>query len=209
MRHQLVRITMLLSLMCTLAGCGGSDSGRIITIGTYAPVSAGSTWSYIRSDNGAQTQTITANSQNRITKEVIDSTAGKSVATISISNNAQYLSSIDLYDTTGALVATKSYTPAPGQLFFPASNLPGTHITQTVQVTTQPANTTSTQNVDITVEGFETVTVPAGIFTNALKIRTVITPGATYDSWFALNVGLVRQDVNGANLINLTSFSIK
>lgn len=195
---------LLFALALGLAGCGNDGGGS----STYLPVTVGSTWTYNRSDNGIQTQKITANANNQATREVVDTTTGKSVATITISNNAYYLASIDLYDTVGVFTATKTYSPSPGQLFLPSSTAPGAHEAQTVQVATQPANTTASLSVDVTVLGVETITVPAGTFNNALKIQTTIA-GTTFTSWFAVNVGMIRQDVSNVTSVELASYSIK
>jgi len=184
-----------------LAGCG-SDGGR--TQNTYLPVTVDSTWSY---NNGARTEKITATTNNRITREVVTRT-GKSVAIETILNNAVYLASRETYDTSGNKTATITYNPAPGMLFVPASATPGIHETQTVHITTQPANTTSSLTQDITVVGLENITTPAGTFSNALKIQTVIN-NTTYLSWFGLNVGMIRQDVNNTTTLELNAYSIK
>jgi hypothetical protein len=210
-----VRMTCLLGLLLTvafgMAGCGSGDGWTGIVpaqTGTYLPVTVGSTWSYKRSDNVTQSQKITGNINNQVTREVVDTTTGKSVATISISNNAFYLARIDLYDAVGTIITSKTYSPSPGQLFFPSSTLPGTHETQTVQINTQPANITLSQSIDVTVVGFENISVPAGTFSNALKVQTIISPNTVYTSWFALNVGMIRQDLNNEKIVELTSYNI-
>lgn len=202
--NSILVVGFIAAMMSGLAGCG--DSGG--TVSHYDPISVGSTWTYHRSDNGTRTQTNTAVANNQVTREVDDTTTGKSVATITISNNAYYLSSLVLSNTAGVYMATKTYSPAPGQLFLSANTAVGSHETQTVQVTTQPANTTATVTLDMTVAGYETVTVPAGTFVNALKTETVI-GATTITSWFALNVGMIRQDVNNVTSVELTSYSIK
>lgn len=192
------------AMVLGLAGCG--DSSGVVLL--YDPVSVGSTWIYNRSDNGIRTQTNVAGANNQATREVNDSATGKSVATITISNNAYYLSNLILYDTAGVYTATKTYSPSPGQLFLLAATAVGSHETQTVLVTTQPANTTATVSLDMTVAGYENITVPAGTFANALKTQTVI-GSTTISSWFALNVGMIRQDVNNVTSVVLASYSIK
>lgn len=208
MRTSIIKSLGLLVLVASgLAGCGSDNGGPSTQAGAYLPVTVGSTWSYSRSDNGTQTQQITGKSNDQVTREVIDTTTGRSIATINISSNAFYLSSINIYDTGGNITATKTYSPSPGQLFVPSSTTPGTHITQTVQINTQPANTNVSSSIDVTVIGFENITVPAGTFNNALKIQTIILPN-TYTSWFALNVGMIRQDVNNQKNVELTSYNI-
>ena len=76
-------------------------------------------------------------------------------------------------------------------------------------ITTQPANTNASLTIDVTVLGFENIAVPAGTFSNALKIQTTISPGTTYTSWFAFNVGMIRQDLNNVKAVELTSYNIK
>lgn len=206
MRKNMIKfLGLFAAALFGMAGCGDNNGGDSAM---YDPVSLGSTWTYNRSDNGIQTQTITAASNNQATREVNDTTTGKSVATITISNNAYYLSSLVLYNTAGVYTATKTYSPAPGQLFLPAATTPGSHETQTVQVTTQPANTTTTVSLEMTVLGYESITVAAGTFADALKVQTVI-GSTTFTSWFARNVGMIRQDVNNAKKVELTSYSIK
>jgi len=195
-------VGLFLVLTTGLAGCGGEVGGT--NNGTYLPVTVDSTWTY---NNGARTEKITANANNQITREVVTST-GKSVAIETVSNNAFYLASVKLYDTAGLNTATKTYSPLPGMLFVPSSTTPGYHETQTVQINTQPSNTNSSLSQDVTVIGFETITVPAGTFSNALKIQTAIA-NTTYLSWFALNVGMIRQDVNNTTAFALTTYDIK
>lgn len=204
MRKNLFNVVAGLFVVMTLglAGCGSDGGGT--QNNTYLPVTVDSAWSY---NNGARTEKITATTNNQITREVVTGT-GKSVAVETVGNNAFYLTSRETYDTSGNKTATITYNPAPGMLFIPSSTTPGTHETQTVQITAQPANTTSSLTQDITVVGFENITTPAGTFSNALKIQTVI-DNKTYQSWFALHVGMIRQDVNNTTAFELTSYSIK
>jgi hypothetical protein len=206
------------------AGCGGGGGSGGATSGgnsgttdtatqtnTYLPVSLGSTWTYnyySGSTSSTKTQKITANANNQITQENNDTSSGKSVDIINISNGAYYLESITKYDATGIMTSKKIYTPAPGQWFFPASIAIGTKQSQTVQINSQPTNTNSTISFDMTVVGTAAITVPAGTFNNALKIETTL-QGITYTSWFAQNVGLIRQDFNGTKSFELVSYSIK
>lgn len=199
---------LFMAVVLGLAGCGSAGSKTALG-SAYLPVTPGSTWTYSRSDGGTQTQTVTGNANNQVTREVIDSTSGKSVASITVSNNALYLGSMNIYDANGSIVMTKTYSPTPGQLFIPSSVTPGTHEAQTVQINTQPGNTNSSLSLEVTVVGTEPVTVPAGTFSDALKIQTVITSGPTYTSWFALQVGMIRQDVNNVKAVELTSYTIK
>lgn len=200
-----VLVGLLLIVAFGLAGCGSDGNGTQNS--TYLPVTAGSTWKFINADSTVRTETIMANINNRVTREVITA-SGKSIATEVVSNNASYLASREIYDAAGSYTSTKAYSPAPGMLFIPSSIIPGTHETQTVQINTLPADTNSSLSQDVTVVGFETITVPAGTFNNALKIQTIIS-GKVYISWFGLNVGMIRQDIENAKAFELTSFSIK
>lgn len=209
MGRSLLHVVGILAVMLFgLAGCGG-DGGGNTTVSTYTPVTAGTTWSYSRSDNGTRTEKILANSNNQVTREVVDSTTGRSVATELNSNKAAYLATVDLYNAAGSISATKTYSPSPGMLFVPSSTTPGSHETQNVQINTMPTNTNTSLSTDISVVGVETITVPAGTFENTLKIQTTILPSTTYTTWFAINVGMIRQDVNTVKSIELTSYSIK
>jgi hypothetical protein len=195
----------IFALVIGLTGCG-SDGG-VTPYVTYLPVTVGSTWKYINSDSSIRTETITARTNNQATREVVTAT-GKSIATEIITGNGFYLASRDTYDITGSYTATKTYSPSPGMLFLPASTTPGTHETQTVQIHTMPADTSASLTEDITVIDSETISVPAGTFVNSLKIQTVIS-NTTYLSWFALNVGMIRQDVNNTKMFELAEYSIK
>lgn len=206
-----VLVGLLLLGIFGLAGCGSDDNNSNNTVpknNTYLPVTVGSTWKYTNnSDGSVRTETITANTNNRVTREVITAT-GKTIATEILSNRASYLSKREIYDVPGNMISTKSYSPEPGMLFLPSSTTAGAHETQTVQINTLPANTDSSLSQDITVVGFETITVPAGTFSNALKIQTIIA-SREYLSWFALNVGIIRQDIDNVKAFELTSFSVK
>lgn len=201
-------VALLAVLVFGLAGCGNEDGGSAADP-TYTPVTVESSWSYSRSNGGVRTEKIVARTNNQVTREVNDSITGKSVASEVISSNAMFLARVDILGADGAIAVTKTYGPSPGMLFVPSSATPGTRETQAVQITTQPANTQTSLSTDITVDGVETITVPAGIFSNALKIQTVISPGPTYTTWFAANVGMIRQDVNGVKSLELTSYTIK
>jgi hypothetical protein len=206
MRRNLCNVLVgwLLVVTLGLAGCGSDSSGTQNI--TYLPVTVGSTWQFTNSDSTIRVETITANTNNRVTREV-NSASGKSIATEVISNNASYLVSREVYDAGGNYTATKIYTPAPGMLFLPSSTTPGTNETQTVQIITLPANTNSSLSQDVTVIGFETITVPAGTFSNTMKIQTIVS-GKVYLSRFALNVGMIRQDIDDIKAFELTSYNI-
>ena len=67
--------------------------------------------------------------------------------------------------------------------------------------------------VDITVDGYESVTVPAGTFSNALKL-TRYTAYGTSTEWYADSVGFVKSvepaDLPFPSFIQeLTSYTIK
>ncbi|MEI6206115.1 MAG: hypothetical protein WCP20_04980 [Desulfuromonadales bacterium] len=204
MRNNLFNVVavFLSAMTLVLTGCGSDGGGT--QNGTYLPVTVNSTWTY---NSGARTEKITANTNNQITREVVTST-GKSVATETVSSNAFYLTGRETYDTAGTKTNSITYGPMPGMLFVPSSTAPGYHETQTVQISVQPANTTSSLTQNITVVGFETISVPAGTFSNTLKIETAIS-NTTYLSWFALNIGMIRQDVNNITAFELTAYSIK
>jgi hypothetical protein len=55
--------------------------------------------------------------------------------------------------------------------------------------------------VDITVDGVESVTVPAGTFSNALKLMYIHTlSGATFTEtqWYADGVGLIKVTITSS-----------
>ncbi len=89
--------------------------------------------------------------------------------------------------------AVTSYSYAPPLLIFPADTTPGATASSTSTVTSGASVYTTTRA--LTVDGVETVTVPAGTFL-ALKVTTIITssnaPSVHNLAWWAPVVGRVK-----------------
>ncbi len=95
-----------------------------------------------------------------------------------------------LYSATGSL--TSSFAYSPPALLLPPDIFPGATASRTSTVS--PGVATQTRN--LTVNGVESVTVPAGTF-SALKVTTLIAfsnaPSSVFIAWYAPGVGRVKS----------------
>jgi hypothetical protein len=109
-----------------------------------------------------------------------------------LTGGALFQASTTSYSDAGAVLSTTSYSP-PG-LIFPADTTPGATASSTSTASSGGATFTVTRA--LTVNGIESVTVPAGTF-SALKVTTYITQSnaapAYFVAWWAPGVGRVKS----------------
>jgi hypothetical protein len=180
------RYGVLVSLAIAV-GCGGGGGA---TAG-YFPMNLGATWSYAVTPTAgtAATETMqnTAGSSSTLTK------------THTPSNGPTYTNSF-LVDSSGVFVTGTTYpasqtTFSPPCLLLPSNTTPGFSTSTTSIETLQGStNATYTATCAVTIDGVETVTVPAGTF-SALKFTRLLTINgvSTYNvRWHAPGVGAVK-----------------
>jgi DUF3108-like len=208
MRGNKIFQAVLLVALFVLAACGsgGNNSG---TTTNYSPKTTGSTWTYLATNNTQTfdiTQIITQSSSTAYSLKSGDSSYH--LFDFELISNGIWGETKDTWYTEGTAQYTATYTP-PVPLEPSAWNI-GTHDTGTITSTLNSAGTQQTESYhyDITVVGFESVTVPAGTF-NALKV-TYSYDGATSDSWFVDGVGNVKS-INAGSGYEwvLTSYTIR
>ena len=208
-------VTVVLFLF--LAGCSGSGSSSAGggAAAKYMPHTTGSTWNYSSVSSYATytfTVSITSSSDTAYTQKYTSSLDSEySISNYVFSNNVWGQSEATDYASDGVLISSTTWTP-PCPLSFPSKIDAGTneHYLLTVD-----SGTAKSATMDITVIGYENVTVPAGTFNNAVKISytyvltgSVFAPVATWTSWFAEGVGLIKTVYDGETE-ELTSYSIK
>ena len=120
---------------------------------------------------------------------------------------------VDYYNSSGTAVAST-------QKFNPPDRIPNgltvgqtftQNVTQTVQQTGGGTQTYTLEH-KTTLQGFESVTIPAGTFPNSAKLRFEYRLGTSVveilTCWYAPNVGLVKVDSQSGYVNELTSYSI-
>jgi hypothetical protein len=150
----------------------------------------------------AQT-TITGSSNGLTTTETVIDTGLRTVTTITASLAT---TRTDSY-FNGTLISTVLWDPP--LLTTPSDISVGhveTHTSQYTAITYSNGSqyrVTGTTSITTTIVGFEDVSVPAGTFRGALR-----TSDGTYASWFARDVGFVRQTGPSSVETVLTSYNI-
>lgn len=134
--------------------------------------------------------------------------ASYTIAMHEFSNGAWRLKECDSYNS-GSLTGTATYSPS--LLSFPPSLAVGYSDVQTVTLL-NTGGRSQTLLEETCVDGIETISVPAGTFSNALKItkkETLVgstTTTSTY--WYASGAGLVKI-VNPSCTWELSSYTIR
>ena len=160
-RPVLVKLAVLsLSFVAAAAAGCGSEDGAAAYFGT----TIGATWNYA----------VTPASGSGYT-ETTQNTSGSSstlLRTSTLSNGTPSTTSFALdsdgISITGGTSMTSQYAYAPPCLLLPSNTTPGFSTSSTSTETGQ-GYTTQTVAVAITIDGIETVVVPAGTF-SALKV---------------------------------------
>jgi hypothetical protein len=223
------RDRFILVLSVTLAGCGGGassfDSGVPVThaahpatTGRYVPLSVGANWTW----TGSDTRTGASGTTSSVVEALESLTGVKAgIMAFRVHNSTLSGSTVNwqqdtgtsvvrhreqFLDTTGAVMSDHIYSPDKLRLDEGAAHTAmGATWTETF---TDMTTTTTTVNVQWTVEAVdESVTVPAGTF-NCLRVHAVESGTLGYDStfWFARNIGKVKE--SGTENRDLVGYSI-
>ncbi len=183
----------ILSLLAVLAGCGGGGGGA-----GYDVTTPGSSQTYLVTpaapgSTSSQTVQVTQASAGSFTRKVTFSNLTQyQMNTWNVSGGAEYLAASQTYDAAGTLLMTATYSPP--ELLLPANTSPGATASSTSTFTNGTSTYTLTRN--LTVNGTESVTVPAGTY-SALKVTTIVSQSnasgtVTNVAWWARGVGRVK-----------------
>ena len=181
------------------------DAG--LPFGGYNPTAVGDSWTYRISFTGQtpSNQTVTVSKNAGSTYELVttvDDGSSTFVDTYQVTSAGASLSSET--DTFNGSMSVSTLTYQPPYLLIPADLSSGKVVTSTTLLT-MTSGTSTTQvsyMATITVNGAESVQVPAGTFT-ALKLTTVVvvqtipsgeTGTVTGRHWLAKDVGYVKAD---------------
>lgn len=197
-------------------GCGGLttvEAGHGLDLD---PIAVGDSLTY-RVTNSmvaaySETLVVTQSSASGFTRKATnDMDSAYYVDTGAIVNGGEYDVSTILYAASGTVQAS---TFSPPLLILPGNVTAGSTASSTS--TQNLAGFTTTETRDVTVNGMESVTVPAGTFT-ALKVTTIISDSRIvtgpydYVAWWAPGVGRVKIviDLAATTTWELTSYTIK
>ena len=191
----LVKLAVLsLSIVAVgAAGCGGSEGAE-----KYFPMKIGATWNYaVTPASGVPYTDVkqnTASSPPPLTQTYTPSSGTPSTSSYEMDANG--------ISITGVTSTALQSSYAPPCLLLPSNTTPGfsTSSTSTKTTVQGSTNTTYTVAVAVTIDGLESVTVPAGTF-SALKVTRAITStsaltGSVSNSfnvqWRAPGIGSVK-----------------
>lgn len=195
-----VRTRLLIVLATVTAGaCGGGGDPADPRDGAVAIYERTSVGAYalgqVELPTGTHTeaQTVIASSRSGFTTRTTTSLdADVWEHDLQFAGGGEFLSAARLF-SGGTLLSTLQYSPA--YLILPGNQATGSTSTSTSTVTID-GGTGTTYTKTSTVDGVESVTVPAGTFT-ALKVTSVISrsSGTTTTSvrWWGEGVGLVKS----------------
>ncbi len=189
----------------SLAACGGGGAGGAAD--RYFPTSAGATWTYdvAQGSTPSSSQTMinldgSATSSTRKTTTV--ASGNYTLSSFDIASGAVVLTESVAHNADDSLVSTTTYSP--GTLLVPHDMTVGATAssTSTMALQSATATTATTYTVErtITVDGVETVTVPAGTFSAVKFTATIVTTPSTGTAtqttmvrWHAAGVGMVKE----------------
>jgi hypothetical protein len=208
MRGNKIFLAVLLVTLSVLAACGrgGNNNGTAVN---YSPKTTGSTWTYLATTNTQTNDTTQIITQSSSTAYSLKSgVSSYHLFDFELMSNGIWGQTKDTWYTGGTVQYTVTYTPPlPHE---PSAWNIGTHDTGTITSTLNSSTgtqQTASDHFDMTVVGFESVTVPAGTF-NALKVAYSY-DGFTSDAWFVDGVGIVKSINSGLGYEwVLTSYTI-
>ncbi len=191
----------------------------------YYPLVSGNRWTYRTTVTGqypsTSTSTETASTSGGNPALIYSSGDGShSDSHMVIQGTGLFEMDQHAYDRSGVLVSTTSYSPY--LLTLPTSFAPGHSESVSSTVTSVSGGNTSTMQytAGYLVEAVESVTVPAGSFANAVRVKYDYTyrysDGATssnsYNAWFVQGIGCVKtvQVFSlGTSMTELMSYSLQ
>jgi hypothetical protein len=189
-----VLASVLVGAALVAAGCAGSDSADPVPVDARDVTSLGATHVY---------QVATPDGEHHSETSVVDQVNGPqfrrrttftnstdyTTHTYVISDGAQHL--VEWWRYTEGFESSRAYSPPA--LVHPADLADGATATSVSAVTiTGPVPGTTTVTREVTVDGPEQVTVPAGRFT-ALRTTTVENATTTIVQWWVAGTGRVKM----------------
>jgi len=184
------------------AGCDGGSGGAE----KYFPMKIGATWNYaVTPASGVPYTDVkqnTASSPSTLTQTYTASIGASSTASYAMDANGISITGGTSTVSNGGTSTASQFSYAPPCLLLPSNTTPGfsTSSTSTKTTVQGSTNTTYTVAVAVTIDGLESVTVPAGTF-SALKVTMAITStnaltGSVSNSfnvqWRAPGIGSVK-----------------
>lgn len=192
------RTSALACVLAVITGCGGGGEGDVTGASYAGPVTIARTYRVTPtgSDPFIQTDEVSRYVQPNATRTVFSGSSDNYLTrSFTFDGGAVLLNGTATYQADGT--PTGAITFAPPQVVIPASTKPGATASSTSTATATVGATTSTFTVtrSMTVNGVETITVPAGTY-SALKITTAIVqsnvPSSHVENWWAQGVGSVK-----------------
>jgi hypothetical protein len=183
------------------AGCDGGSGGAE----KYFPMKIGATWNYAVTPASGVPYTYVkqklASSPPTLTQTYTSSNGTSSTDSYEMDANGISITGGTSTASNGGTSTASQFSYAPPCLILPSNTTPGFSTSSTSTETVQRStNTTYTVAVAVTIDGLESVTVPAGTF-SALKVTRAITStsaltGSVSNSfnvqWRAPGIGSVK-----------------
>lgn len=169
------------------------------------PLTAGESWTYQFTSGftGTQTQTVigpaTFNGNSATEVDAVNHFTSRSNATTTVQNYLAFTSQglIEYGTVTSGPGVTTTQVITPALIEFPATLSVGAPVTNTYSYSSGGSETVTLTLVSGTPQS---VTVPAGTF-SAYEVDNATngTGGAMIQSWFAPNVGVIKQVINSGS----------
>src|SRR5437667_5515522 len=211
----------LYALSCVafiLATCLLSTQTASFASAPYFPLPDGATWTYNVSDGTTDTRTVAGTrSFNGAQVKIVRDQAGNENYFTNDDAGVRFHGALFVDPVSGNETDTYS-PPVP---FASRDSIIGTQVpgSGTATGVQGPDTITLSYTSASTPLAIETVTVPAGTFTNAVHVRLtisysgVVSYSTTLDDWLVAGVGSVREvttdPVNGTTMYELQSYAIR
>jgi hypothetical protein len=222
---------LALTVVIGLNGCGGggggsSDSGggdgggggaTTYQTAEYFPLGQGDTWTYLEDGQNYSTTTVSGTEViNGTTAKKMLEDSGDYTLMTSDSNGITYYKVYEV-DESG----WEQFTFSPPGAYIPGEVSVGNKYTGTSTLNytnSEGSSLTGTVSIEVTLQGTENVTVPAGTFNDCLKfsIKRIMSSGQLTESyegtlWLAKGVGRVKETgttINTDNSVDQDTFEL-
>lgn len=203
MRKSIAWAVACTMIIFDLVACGGGGGNNGTPTTNYYPIATGNTWTYNNTSDGingtytSMSEIIQSSNSSYSIKFTTSQNDFYNMMNATLFSNGWGWTAAFTFDASDSLLHTSTYSPS--ELVFPSNTSVGTHVSQT-DIHSTP-NGSELHTVDITVDGVESVTVPAGTFSNALKLMYIHTlSGATFTEtqWYADGVGLIKVTITSS-----------
>ena len=180
-------------------GNGSGDGDTTYTISEYFPLGQGNTWTYVEEDEELTVRTVSGTEQiNGVNAvKIIDEDGDYNLWTTG--NGLTYYKGYEADGGPGCGWSQFVFNP-PVNASDPVVSVGSTSASTTTLFYTDCSGSSDSSPVsyEITIEGVEDVTVPAGTFNDCLKIKFVLTMNGGADinedtSWVANGLGTVKS----------------